>query len=518
MKKIINEAFEVAKGETKTGKPIAYLDPNNPKNKDSFAHKDIISKGGAIWSKSRRAVNLFAPHGTGFWFWYIGDTEDKWRNVYDKIIKPTLAKAHAAQGATTEESEGSLLGSINALIAKVESNMPATTGIDGAEVTVEAITDIKGKLLEFKERLVNLDSDEEYKETMRVIMAFKNAQGHQYSMNNTFLIWIQNRGAKFVMSPTRWAGYNRTVNENARPIIISAPSSAGMAKYSKNDKDKITQSFVNSVGKKDYNELSVGEKDKLGVKLRGQFQGKGFTWSNVYDVSDTTQIEGKEDFIKDLEGKSGVKWYEENMIDPKVTPIYNALLDYAKSLGVTVTFKALADMGGSRGSSSDSGVITLPVNNGDDVGLTKTMSHELSHTLLHQRYASDKNPELKQYFIGTDEGRGVVEQQAELAAWTVLGLYGFDLQTTSINYAALWGADKDKMIAVYDKISIVVNLQINEINKRLTMTEGEGGLTPARQITPMDIAREVGNEREYMDLMKKHQMLERFNFLTKKIM
>ena len=512
MTKTLNEAFVLSKTKTNNGKNIVYLNPNKPENKDSFTHKDIFKRASANWSQSPKFKNMFPPHSPGFWFWWVGETKDQWYKVYNMFIKPALEKAHKAQGASPEESEASLLASVDELIKEISStDPPKEMGGNG----VKAIENIKEKLIDFKEKLINLENDEEYKKTMRAIIAFKNAQGHPYSFMNSILIWLQNRNARFVMSRIRWEGYNRTVNKDAKTILVKSPANRAMKPYSKDEKENMTNKFINDLGKKDYGELSIGEKDKLGIRLRGSFSGTQFQITEAFDVADTTQIEGKENHVKDIEKKSEVKWYEEDMVDEKVRPIYTALIDYAKSLHLTINLVSLEKLGGARGSSGGGGVITLPENEGNDVGLTKTLSHELSHSLLHQKYVSEKNKEMSQYFLGR-EGHDAVEQQAELAAWTVLGLFGFDLQTTSINYAMLWGANKDDMIKVYDTVSVVVNLQVREINKRLNMQEGEGGLTPAREITALDIAREVGNESEYLQILKKNQMVERFNHLSTK--
>jgi hypothetical protein len=168
----------------------------------------------------------------------------------------------------------------------------------------------------------------------------------------------------------------------------------------------------------------------------------------------------------------------------------------------------------------------MPENEGNDVGLTKTLAHEITHSLLHQKYVSTKNKELEKYFLGSSEGLEKVEQQAELAAWLLMGLYGFDLKTTSINYAALWGADKETMLKVYDTVTSVVNLMVDEINKRLTdaskaepqtVSEAVGGITPASHIQPIDTAKAIGQEGVYLDAVrqqnKMQEMLNKFNKL-----
>ena len=142
---------------------------------------------------------------------------------------------------------------------------------------------------------------------------------------------------------------------------------------------------------------------------------------------------------------------------------------------------------------------------------------------------------MERYFLGDAEGRERVEQQAELAAWLLMGLYGFDLQTTSINYATLWGADKEMMLKVYDTVNGVVNHMVDEVNKRLgqaqpsatapeaqpqPVAEAVGGIAPARHIQPIDIAKAIGQEAQYLDALRQQEklqeMINKFNKLVKK--
>ena len=166
-----------------------------------------------------------------------------------------------------------------------------------------------------------------------------------------------------------------------------------------------------------------------------------------------------------------------------------------------------------------------PLLEGNDVGLTKTLAHEISHELLHQNYLKNRNSKYAQYFVGKQEGRDLVEQQAELSAWMVLASYGFDLKTTSLNYVAIWGADKEAMIRVFDTVTGVVNLLLDYINGHLNqpVAEAEGGapanIRPAKHITPMDVAKTLGVTGEYEQVLNqaKSNLTESFYSLLKKI-
>lgn len=503
-KKILNEAFVISKKIDEKGNPIAYIDPNKPENKETFKYKDIFSRHGAKWSSTGR-----------FWFWYIGKTKDQWHNVYQKLIEPALKEVHKLEGALEEESQASLVASLDAVIGEVQA---ATTGDGEDAMTPDVKKNISDGLQKFKETLVNLDSDEEFKKTMRILTAFRNSQGHQYSFYNTILIWIQNPKASFVMSEIRWNRYNRTVNKDAKKIWVRSPSKNALRPYSKDEKEKIIANFVKSVNKRSYDELSVGEKDRLGVMLRGRFSGNSFDFTPVYDVADTTQMAGKEELLGDYEKKKEIKWYEENMISDEVKPIYNALMNFAQEKGISIELVEPGEMGSARGVSK-SGSIGLLKSAGNDVGITKTLAHEITHELLHQKYLHDRDPEMKKFFVGQAEGRDLVEQQAELSAWMIMAQYGFDLKTTSLNYVAIWGANKDDMVKVFDTVTGVVNYMIDYINSQLNKTEiseAVGEIQPARHVTPMDVAKVLGVGGEYQQELKKQHMIERYNKLINK--
>lgn len=255
-----------------------------------------------------------------------------------------------------------------------------------------------------------------------------------------------------------------------------------------------------------------------------------FEFTPVYDVTNTAQIEGKENLIGDYEKRNEIKWFEENMLSDEVRPVYNALMEFAKENGIEVNL--VDDLGGARGSSA-SGKIKLLKSEGNDVGITKTLAHEITHELLHQTYLKQRGSKHAQYFVGTSQGRDLVEQQAELSAWMVLASYGFDLKTTSLNYAAIWGADKEGMIRVSDTVTGVVNMLLDYINGHMSnnpikttepaeepaeMSEAAAPIRQARHITPMDVAKVLGVTSEYEQVLNqsKEKMMENFNRFSKK--
>jgi len=473
MKNVLNEAYKVSRSDDLKGNPIAFIDPNAPENKDTYNYVNIFHKYDAKWSKSPQFRNVFPPHDKGFWFWYIGKTEDKWRNFFDWRIKPALEAIHQMEGAGDEESKESVIASLDALVQKISSTQPVFS-------TELVITDdmknvITAKLEEFKMKLMNIKDDETFKETMKKVMSYRKAKGYSYSLFNNFLIMIQNPNATIVNSKTDWFKYyNRTVNQGANPIALQKPAEKLKVGFNNSEKTEITNNFLKKTGVNSTKDLGAGQRQKLDKELTsGKLIAKRFELYSVYDVKDTTLIEGKPDPIQDLISRDNVEWHPDNNINDDVKPIYDALLSYAQDKGIEVELADEKKMGTSKGVST-SGKIIILQNSGNDVGMTKTLAHELSHELLHQKYAKGKNKDLDQFFIGTEQGSGVVEQQAELTAWMVMASFGFDLQTTSINYVVLWGGDDKNMLEVFDAVSSVANYLIYEItNRGVKLTEVE---------------------------------------------
>lgn len=524
-KKLITEALKVSKAKDLKGQPIAFIDPNLPENKDSYSVKDILSDNGANWSRNPRFKNNFPPHSQGFWFWFIGATPDKWRNMYSWRIEPAIEQANKVLGASPEESKESLIFALDVLIDKIKTESPSYE--TDVILSPEEKNKIVRKLDEFKFTLTQIGSDEEFKAVMKQILALKSAQGHQFSLGNTLLIMIQRPSATIVKSKTNWFNYNRTINQGAKPIFLWRTSPNSYTPYSKEEKAAIIAKFVKDAGKNSAAELTPQEKERLSIKTSGKPTGHvSFVLYDAYDVADTTLMEGKEDLIApSLEkSKKDIQWHVEDERSEDVRPVYEALMDYAEKNGIKVELAGEETLGGARGMSS-SGKITLLHNEGDDVGLTKTLAHEIAHELLHQTYLKGKNAELNQYFLGTSGGRGLIEQQAELTAWMVLAAFGFDLKTTSLNYVAIWGGRPETMIDVFDNVSKVANHLIGEILKRSSSAVGikEEEIdipTGIKHYTPEDVASMLGVENEYQKLLRttqhKEQMVETFFRLVNK--
>ncbi len=504
--KNLNEAFIVDRGKDRNGNIIAYINPNKPENKESFKFKDVFKDHKAKWDGQNK-----------FWYWYIGKTEDQWKAQYERFIKPALEAVHKAEGAPEEDANKALIDSLNTIISAVESTPIAANS--EVKISAEDEQNIKNRLQLFKQKLTNIENDEDFKQTMSIITKFKNAQGYKFSFGNAILIYIQNPNATIVNNKTNWQNiYHRTVNSDAKPLMVYAPQTAGASAGKAGDKNQKTAEFLKAVNKTSPDQLSPNEKIRLQSALRGFQYATRFKFVPVYDVKDTTQMEGTEDHIKGTEEYEKIKWSDENNIDDKVSPIYNGLKKYAESLGIPV--EMADDLNGAKGVSKN-GRISVLTNKGNDVGLTKTLAHELAHEFLHQSYAKSKDASLGQYFIGKEQGRQAVEQQAEIAAWMIMDAFGYDMKTSSLNYALLWGANKDSMVKVFDTVANAVNKIIDGIKTHSGTAAPAQAEQPAAEVAEntapegdhvdgFDVAKFLGVEDQYKEATQHKQLQESF--------
>lgn len=512
----LNEAVNISRTEDLKGNPIAFIDPNSPDNKNTFEYRQILKDSGAEWSQSFKFKNVFPSQKSGFWFWYIGKTEEQWKNAFERRIKPALEKIHKLEGIPSDDSRESVISSLNVLINAIQTaQIPEDTTF--SEVDKSKVSE---KLKQFKEMLINLKDDEEFKSTVQKLMKFRSAQGHTFSFGNTILTIIQNPDATIVKSRTNWMKYNRTVNQDARPILLFKPGKAGLIPYSKETKDSITRKFLMNIGKRSVDELGPGESEKLSVLLSGRFNGKDFDIYEAFDLADTTVIDGKEDLIQNAV-KPDLDWRIGDATDEKVKPIYNALIEFAKKYGIEISLHSAEELGGAEGVSSG-GKIKIIKNDGNSISVLSSLAHEIAHELLHQTYLQERNPELRDYFVSKSEGIAVVEQQAELTSWMVMSSFDFDVKTASLNYVTLWGANPDNMIKVFDTVSKTANLLIEFIMKNNAELNEVDIPLNVKHYTPEDVAEILGVEQQYQQVLNntekneimKESLLENFFRLT----
>ena len=467
--------------------------------------------------KAHKAKPQWKGGAFQYWFWWLGTTDEEIKKNYLKVVEPALRDLHKAQGVSPEDSNAAVEAMIDSLINGVV-NAPTVNDGDN-KLTGDVKEEIAKKLEEFKQTLVNIRDDEEFKKTILKVQRYRKSKGHSFSFMNSLLIMIQKPDATICNAKTSWMKFfNRTVNEDAEPIWIRKKDES-KSFVDKKFIDKITNEFLKGEGAKSVKELTAGQKQRLSIEIRKRTSRySSWIFYAVYDVSDTTLIAGKEDHIQDiLKGIEDLPWFKEGEHDDNVRPIYAALENIADSMGIKVDLVGPDVLGTARGRSFG-GKIELLYNEGNDVYTTKTFVHELAHELLHQQYIKSKNKDLEKFFVGKQEGRDVVERQAELTAWMVMSAYGFNTQTTSFNYAIMWGGDENNMVEVFDTIAGVANYLIYEISQRgASLSENIGN--QSGRYDAMDVAKKIGVQdifRKVLDKERKREtMVENFFRLAK---
>lgn len=480
MSNLITETFNLKNGKFKkkdgSEVPVVYIDPSTSEN--TYKYKDEIKKYGATWLTTLKT-----------WGWFIGNNNPQ--AVFDKYIKPCLEYLTKVEQNPNNE-ERNVIAIIDKLLSELGSNR--------VEVMTNVVFDkeaVKNRLESFKQELVNIMSNEEFKAKMLPIIKFRQAQGHQYSLTNAILIYIQDPRATLVKSKRNWEAMNRLVKPNAPALALWVP--IGGTPLSKAEKETITQRFLARRGAASVKDLNPGDKEELNVQLKPRVNGNFDLKACFFDVRYTEQMEGKEDLVGNR-NTDELPWYDDKgEVTPETIKYCDAIIAIAKDRGIKVQYTA--DLGGARGVSK-SGTIEVLKDVPKNSGLFNTLTHEYAHELLHQTYISknDNNPNgYGQYFIGTKQGRAVVEQQAELTAWIVLRNFGFDMPT-NINYVGLWGMDEKSAPFVFDTVAKVATTIIKDIYAKtnFSMKESKDNTNQLTEMTGLDVAKLIGCEDIYL--------------------
>ena len=99
---------------------------------------------------------------------------------------------------------------------------PETSSTDENEDPAD-VKEVKSKLMDYKQELINSFKDNTFREKMGPIIKFRSAQGAGYSILNTILIMLQKPDAKMVKSISKWNAANKTIKPGAKPIYLLYP-------------------------------------------------------------------------------------------------------------------------------------------------------------------------------------------------------------------------------------------------------------------------------------------------------
>ena len=472
----------------------AYIDPKKSTD-DTFNIKDGIKNYGASWNKFNKV-----------WGWYLSSDPAKLQTQLQTMVYPAIEYLNSQE--TTPEGEDprtadQMKAEFDQLLKQIDQvERTPIVNDEGAQPIMDEKT-LKTKLEGFKQELINSMSNEEFIQKLEPIIKFRQAQGHQLSFLNALLIWIQNPNAKLVKAKGTWEKiYNKQVKPGAKALAVWLPVTYKTKDEEENPEQikikvqRTTERFLQQVKKNSVKDLTPGEKDKLRVMLNAVRQGSGVITTFkfkycYYDVTDTVQIEGKEDVVGSMDNLDDIEWSDRTSEPTEMTvKIYDAMTEIIQEAGIKLSY--VDDLGGARGVSK-SGAIDVLKNTNKNAGAASTLIHEFAHELLHQKYIKNLDggkSDWAKYFVGTQQGRGVVEQQAELCAYLVLRFFNIKLQQ-NVNYVAIWGADAKAACIVFDTVANVANAITQKIASKLGMTT----LNEDEQlgmITGLDVAELLG--------------------------
>lgn len=477
---LLNEEINYKVERTKNGTPIAYIDPKTSENVYNF--KDIIKKYGGKWDS-------FAKR----WYWWLSTDKAKTQQILNNQVNPAIDELTKIETPTGNRRDSS---DVKAQVAKMVEALDAILATPVAKTEEGNAMDansVKNKVESFKEKLVNITSSEEFKMLLGPIIKFKQAQGHQYSFHNIILIYLQDPKATMVKSKTRWKKVNRVVKDGAPIIWINTP--INMIQYTPEQKEKITKDFLMELGVETVDDLTPGQKEKLSVKLSG-YKPRDYELKPAYDHRFTEPITGKEDLAPNA-NIDNIEWFDDKSpSSEKTVSLYDAAIASIQESGIEVKF--VNDLGGARGVST-SGKIEVLKDTPKNIGDFNTLVHEFSHELLHQSFLKVRNnTKYGSFFVGTQQGRAMVEQQAELSAWIICQYFGYEMPT-SINYMGCWGMDEKSAARVFDTVANTSSHIIELINKNMNMnrTNLQEGIESGNIISGEDIANMVGLGKLY---------------------
>lgn len=487
---LLNEDYNIRTGIV-NGKRIIFIDPETSEN--TFNVKDEIKNFGARWFKDLKT-----------WGWYAGKTPESLRKQYDTMVKPCLEYLMSVEKRNASDDNGEsaaprdVVAACDQLLAQIESE-------DWSEVevmNVNAISkeEMKKKLEGFKMELVRAMGTPEFKAMLEPIIRFRRAAGYQFSLLNSIRIILQDPKATMVKSRTNWSAVNRTVLPNARAIVLYRPGGEALYK-NKDDKERVKQEMLSHMGK-NWEDLTPGEREIINTELRkrtpGAFGG-GFVPYFAFDVRFTKQIEGTEDLVGDTNKVDDIKWHEYDTNETERDSIYiDAAIETAKKYGLKIEYKSEDELNGAKGYATHTGgIIALGENAPRNRGFLNTIIHETAHHMLHIGYLKQKDTDFGQYFLGREQGRGLIEQQAELTAWIVMRILGYADMGASLNYMGMWGMDAKSACKVFDMVANAASKLSSSIEKIANGISDDGvneSIIRESVVTGMDVAKLFGRQ------------------------
>ncbi|GAA1392806.1 ArdC-like ssDNA-binding domain-containing protein [Luteococcus peritonei] len=300
------------------------------------------------------------------------------------------------------------------------------------------------------DKVADLTSSEQWQAWLRVATRF-----HQYSFNNTILIWTQRPDATLVAGYTTWQkSFHRQVNRGEQGIRILAPVTRRVPKLKPDDTP-----VLDDKGK------PVMATQIVGVKP-----------TSVFDISQTTG-------------------------DPVPEPPRPALLTGRAPEGLWQSLASLVhaqgfrlERGDCRGANGYTDYTTRTVKVRDDVDdaqAVKTLAHELGHVLLHQP-TTDAAPVC----------RDRREVEAESVAYLVTAAHGLDSSQYTFTYVAGWAEQAlphhKEGTTIADVIHITGTRVLKTAHQILDATSAPDNTPTIGQALAETVARNVAADRTAM--------------------
>lgn len=448
----INETFNI-KNASRIAKDgheykIAYIDPQT--SEETYNFRDTIKKYRANFFPDIRA-----------WGWYLGDNPEA---VYRNYIQPCLQYLTSVEdNGAGKRGENDVIKAIDDLIKEINQG-----GI--SQINIPSAKNLNEELQNFKAELMQYIGSDKFKQMIEPIIKFQQAQGHQFSFKNALLILFQDRKATLVKSKGGWLKMNREVVDTSHPILLWRPE--GNTSLNKEQKQGIINDYLNELGVDSVKELNAGQREELNVRLRGIHAPSSFKTYFGYDIRFTKQIEGKEEIVGNEKPKAD--WFDKSTNKSEyLSLLIDSAIKMIKDSGVKIKYVPYDELGGALGMATGSGEIILSQDAEPVLNYANTILHEFAHQLLHLKYLKKmhetSNGEWAQFYVGTQKGRKIVEEQAEICAWLTLKHFNYDVTTTSSIYAASWGMTNPKIASqVFDSISGAASFMIGKIGKYMS--------------------------------------------------
>jgi len=348
----------------------------------------------------------------------FSDKEQKWARAKETI---GLAKEFSKLGFEWDENIGhwwgpiSKLEVINDLIKKhnkirgiIEDLQTIEEFVAETDIETSKKTEIMGKLDMYINDLANATDQAAMDAAIRNYLTFY-ARFHNYSLTNSFLIYLQKKDAKRVAGYNTWKKNNRGVKKGATVIWIWFPMQVQV------------NTEVDTTG------VDFGVIDD--AVRKGQTVTR-FSMGKVYDISDTYPL--------NEEGKipETPKWFADNEPSDVADELIERLKVFAESLNIKITKENAK--GGEKGFSAGEHINLSSDISG--VGEASTLVHELAHELLHWK---KKSP----FYIDDPSAQTAEmrELQAESVSYAVMKYFELPV-TQHPTYLALWKANKEKIM------------------------------------------------------------------------